>query len=281
MSAPARYAVIGNPIAHSRSPTIHQHFAQQAGELISYERILAEPPRFAATVDAFRAAGGLGMNVTVPFKIEAAAYARELSERASTAGAVNCLKFEAGRVFGDNTDGLGLVSDLQGRLGLSLQGRSLLLLGAGGAGRGVLHSLLGAGVDRLVIANRSVERARQLSDQCNDRRVSAVALDPGSATAIGAIDLLINATSSSIATERLPLPDGLFASAGLAYDLFYAAQPTAFMRQARRAGCERVSDGLGMLVEQAAESYLIWRGIRPRTAAVYQAIRAQLEQESH
>jgi shikimate dehydrogenase len=280
MSAPSRYAVIGNPIAHSRSPMIHQLFAQQTGEAISYERILAQLPRFATSVDAFRAAGGLGMNVTVPFKIEAAAYAEDLTERARAAGAVNCLKFEAGRVFGDNTDGLGLVGDLQGRLKLKLQGRSLLLLGAGGAGRGVLRSLLDAGIDRLVIANRTLERAQRLSEQCNDPRVSAVALEPVSVARIGPIDLLVNATSSSIATEGLPLPDALFACAGLAYDMFYSADQTSFMRQARQAGCGRVSDGLGMLVEQAAESFLIWRGVRPQTAAVYQAIRTQLDQES-
>ncbi|MFA7665664.1 MAG: shikimate dehydrogenase [Burkholderiaceae bacterium] len=275
---PDRYAVIGNPIAHSRSPAIHARFAEATGEALVYERLLAPVDGFAELALRFRDEGGRGLNVTLPFKGEAFTLATERSARAQAAEAVNLLRFDGERIIGDNTDGAGLVADIGQRLGLALVGRSVLILGAGGAARGTLRPLLDAGAVRIAIVNRSADKARALAAAAGDARVEGGGYDEIGAMLDGGgpFDLLLNATSASLGGERLPLPDALFAPARLAYDMFYAARPTDFMAQASQAGCPRVSDGLGMLVEQAAESFLVWRGVRPATDAVYEALRAEL-----
>jgi shikimate dehydrogenase len=280
---PGRYLVVGNPIAHSRSPEIHAAFARQTGEALSYERRLVpiEPAgSFAAAVDAFVAGGGRGLNVTLPFKVQAYEYAVRHSERAALAGAVNTLAVRADGVHGDNTDGPGLTTDLRDRLGIDLAGRSVLLLGAGGAARGVVMPLLQAGVAELTIANRTAPRAQALAAMFNASpllrdlglpQVGAVAQD-----AARPADVIVNATSSSTLGDALDLPSGLFGRCRLAYDCAYGTRPTAFMELAQRGGAAQVSDGLGMLVEQAAESFFIWRGVRPATEPVYRMLRAAL-----
>jgi shikimate dehydrogenase len=286
-SRPDRYAVIGNPIAHSRSPEIHGHFARATGQSLTYERLLAPVGGFAEAVDAFRAEGGRGLNVTLPFKVDAFAYARRRSLRAEVAGAVNCLAFEGQDAYGDNTDGAGLVADLTGRLAVMLDGASVLLLGAGGASRGVVQPLLEAGVSRLVVANRTASRARELVEALSQRladsmpavmRLSGCGLDelPVQDT----FDLVVNATSGGLGGEPVAIAPALLGRAALAYDMVYGAAPTPFMQQARAAGCPRVSDGLGMLVEQAAESFHLWRGLRPETAPVFDALRAALDSQA-
>ena len=261
-----RYAVIGNPIAHSRSPLIHAAFARQCGQDIRYEAILGPLDGFRAAVSAFQQAGGKGMNVTVPFKLEALELANELTPRARQAGAVNTLRFGADSVFGDNTDGIGLVRDIRDRLGFPLQGKRILILGAGGAARGVVLPLLEERPAQLAIANRSVDKAAALRTQFAPHGDLAIG---GFADFAGAgFDLVINATSASLGAERLPLPAGLFAPGALAYDMVYGKGATRFMRDAQLLGAQRSADGLGMLVAQAAESFFIWRGVRPDTAPV-------------
>lgn len=261
-----RYAVIGHPIAHSKSPAIHTAFARQTGQDIVYEAILAPLDGFAAAVAAFRAAGGKGMNVTVPFKLEALALADEPSERARLAGAANTLRFDADGMFADNTDGVGLVRDLAGRLGVVLAGRRVLILGAGGAARGVILPLLEEKPALAAIANRTPEKAAALAARfASFGNLAAGGFDD---FAGGAFDVVINATSASLGGAGLALPTGLFAPGALAYDMVYGQGETPFLRAARRLGAARVADGLGMLVEQAAESFFLWRGVRPETAPV-------------
>ncbi|MCO5101488.1 MAG: shikimate dehydrogenase [Burkholderiaceae bacterium] len=274
-----RYAVIGNPVEHSRSPAIHAQFARQTGIDLEYGRILAPLDGFVEAVERFRDAGGSGLNVTVPFKLDAFAWAAHRSARAAEAGAVNTLRFDDGAAgaWGDNTDGAGLVRDLGERLGFALRGRAVLLLGAGGAARGVVGPLLDAGAARLVVANRSRANAERLVEKFATRAVHPVfvpldAIEPG-------FDLIVEASGSGLRDEPVPLADEVFAAATLAYDLFYAAAPTAFVRQARAAGCRRADDGLGMLVEQAAESFFAWHGARPQTEPVYRALREALQAE--
>lgn len=272
-----RYAVLGNPISHSKSPRIHALFAAQTGQDLSYEAILAPRDGFAATVKAFAAHGGRGANVTVPFKEEAFRLADSLSPRAQAAGAVNTLSFADGTVTGDNTDGAGLVRDLQHNLGCEPAGRRILLLGAGGAARGVLLPLLLAGPAELMIANRSEEKAARLAVEFARLPACAVAVKPdgvGFAALAGReFDLVINATSAGLEDAELPLPDGVFAPRCVAYEMLYGRE-TPFMRQARAAGpTVRIADGLGMLVEQAAEAFFVWRGVRPHTAPVLAALR--------
>ncbi|NLD69387.1 MAG: shikimate dehydrogenase [Limnobacter sp.] len=273
-----RYAVVGNPVAHSRSPQIHALFARATGQDIEYGRLLAPLDGFAAAVANFAAEGGRGLNVTLPFKGQAFELSTRRTPRAEAAGAVNTLSFEGGQVLGDNTDGIGLVRDIENRVGLSLSGRSLLLIGAGGAAGGVVRPLLDAGLARLAIANRSPERALELARRSKDARVQGGGFElVVDALADGQrFDAIVNATASGLAGERLPLPDAVFAGAGLALDMFYAPRATPFMAQAGAAGCPRCCDGLGMLVEQAAESFFVWRGLRPDTAPVYAALRAEL-----
>jgi shikimate dehydrogenase len=257
-----RYAVIGNPVAHSKSPQIHAAFARATGQDIEYGRIEAPLERFAQSVERFRAAGGKGLNVTVPFKQEAFRLCGRVSERARIAQAVNTLVLESG--FGDNTDGVGLVRDLSQNLQYPF--RNVLVLGAGGAAQGVVGALLEAGVARLVIANRTVSKARALAE-----RFPGAAGCGYDAIPAGGFDLIINATSAGLAGEAPPLPDGMLGRGTLAYDLVYGRE-TPFLAAARRAGA-RTSDGLGMLVEQAAESFFVWRGVRPQTRSVLAVLR--------
>lgn len=278
-SRPARYAVIGNPVAHSRSPAIHAMFAAQTGQDIEYGRVLAPIDGFVQAVETFRREGGRGLNVTVPFKTEAFAYAREHTARAAAAAAVNTLVFDGVAVQGDNTDGAGLVADIGGRIGIRLSGARVLLLGAGGAVRGVLGPLLQAGVERIAIANRTADKAVALCEEMAGR------LGPPAARALSAggldapwtgFDLLINGTAAGLSDAAPVLPQRAWHGVMLALDMVYGPAPTAFMRAATAAGCPRVEDGLGMLVGQAAESFALWRGVRPDTAPVYAALRAQL-----
>ena len=271
--------MIGHPIAHSRSPEIHARFAAQTGQWITYERLLAPLDGFKATVQAFRDEGGSGCNVTVPFKLEAFALADRLTDRARLAGAVNTLAFGPEGVLGDNTDGAGLVSDLTERIGMTLAGARVLVLGAGGAVRGVIGPLLHARVASLTVANRTPGRARDLKHDLASglspeasKRLNAGGME----LAQGRFDLIINGTSAGLDDAAPELPDGLLGQATVALDMVYGAHPTAFMRQASAQGCARVEDGLGMLVGQAAESFALWRGVRPEVQPVWQALREQL-----
>ena len=259
-----RYAVIGHPVSHSKSPWIHAEFARQTGQDIAYEHLEAPLDGFEAAVDGFRRSGGRGLNVTLPFKEAAFRYSSELSVRARAAGAVNTLVFRD-FVFGDNTDGVGLVRDVEGNVGAPLRDKAVLLVGAGGAAQGVVGALLDAGVARLVIANRTVQKAEALA-----------ARFPGVlATSFSALGepfhVVVNATSAGLSGEALPLPRSLWRAGTLAYDMVYG-RDTAFLAAARAAGA-RVCDGLGMLVEQAAESFFIWRGVRPQTRSVLAQLR--------
>jgi len=270
-----RYAVIGHPIAHSKSPAIHAAFAAQTAQDLSYEALLAPLDGFAAAVAQFRAQGGRGMNITVPFKEEAWQLADRLTERARLAGAVNTLVFGSD-VQGDNTDGAGLVRDLE-VLGAPLAGARVLLLGAGGAARGVILPLIDAGVARLFIANRTADKARALQAHFAGHDARGVLAAGGWQEAADApYDVVINATSASLSDEAPPLPAGLYAPDSLAYDMVYGRGLTAYLKQARDQGAARLADGLGMLVEQAAEAFALWRGVRPDTAAVRATLRAAL-----
>lgn len=266
----SQYAVIGHPIAHSRSPLIHTRFAAQTNQDMRYEAILAPLDGFAATLHAFVTAGGCGMNVTVPFKEEAFRIATRLSPRAQAAGAVNTLSFTGQEIFGDNTDGAGIVRDIRVNLGRDIAGQRVLLLGAGGAARGTILPLLQERPTQLVIANRTAEKARALVAEFTGH--GAVLEACGFAALAGKVfDLIINATSAGLANSALDIPDSLFAPGCLAYDMVYGKE-TPFMAQARCAGAQ-VSDGLGMLVEQAAEAFFLWRGVRPDTAPVLRELR--------
>jgi shikimate dehydrogenase len=269
-----RYAVIGNPVAHSKSPQIHTLFAFENGQDMEYGRLLAPLDGFRQTVERFRAEGGRGLNVTVPFKEEAYRLATTHSERALAAEAVNTLRFDAGAIYGDNTDGAGLVRDIRDNLGVAIAGRRVLLLGAGGAARGVIAPLLTENPGELTIANRTVERARVLARHFGAPRGPGVRESAYEALSGRQFDIVINATSASLAGERPPLPGGVFAAGSLAYDMMYGSGPTPFLAWARGEGAGLTADGLGMLIEQAAESFFVWRGIRPRTATVFASMRA-------
>ena len=269
---PDHYAVVGNPIAHSKSPRIHALFAAQTDQNLEYRAILVEADGFAAAARAFRDAGGKGLNVTVPFKQDAWVFADLLSARAERAGAVNTLVFDASGVRGDNTDGPGLVRDLTGNHGCPLADKKILLLGAGGAARGVLQPLLAERPAQLVIANRTAAKAVELSLRFSDLgRVSGC----GFADLAGRrFDLIVNATAAGLHDAVPPLPDGVLATDGWCYDLMYGKEPTAFVRWGREHGATHSLDGLGMLVEQAAESFHLWRGVWPETKPVIEALRA-------
>lgn len=266
--------MIGNPIAHSKSPAIHALFAAQTGQHLQYDAWLAPLDGFAAAVQNLIAAGVRGINVTLPFKLDAWALAHQLSERAQAAGAVNTLKFEDGVIFGDNTDGVGLVNDIVASAGVALRGQRVLLLGAGGAARGALLPLLQQQPAEIVIANRTDVKARQLAQAF--ARPGAVLVATEFHDLQGRFDVIVNATSASLAADMPPVAASLFDSHTLAYDMMYGAQPTRFMTFAAQQGAQ-VRDGLGMLVEQAAEAFFVWRGVRPDTAPVFAALRAQLQ----
>ncbi|SDX58372.1 shikimate dehydrogenase [Thiocapsa roseopersicina] len=269
---PDRYAVIGNPIAHSKSPLIHAAFARATGQDLDYGRILGDPDDFPGEVRRFLASGGRGLNVTVPFKEAAWALADERSQRAEIAGAVNTLiRLDDGRLRGDNTDGVGLVRDLADNHGFRFPGMQVLLLGAGGAARGVLVPLLESGLVRLVIANRTPGKAQQLANL-------GAPFGPAQAYGFDALDgehfdLIINATSAGLSDAVPAIPEDCLASGGWTYDMLYADTPTAFRRWGQTHGAARALDGLGMLIEQAAESFWLWRGVRPDTAAVIAMLR--------
>ena len=266
-----RYAVVGNPVAHSKSPQIHAAFARQTGQDMEYGRLLAPLDGFRATVDTFRRGGGRGLNVTLPFKLEAFALADRRSQRALDAEAANTLKFDADSVFADNTDGVGLLRDLEVNLRFPLAGRRILLMGAGGAVQGTLGPLIAARPALLTIANRTLDKAQRLVT-----RFSAAAAASGTrlqASGYGELagrgfDLVVNGTSAGLRGELPELPGGVFTIGALAYDMLYGNGLTPFLQRAQGQGAARLADGIGMLVEQAAESFLIWRGVRPHTAPV-------------
>jgi len=266
---PDRYAVIGNPVSHSKSPCIHAEFARQTLQDMGYELLLAPIDAFVASAEVFRARGGRGLNVTLPFKSEAFHFATMCSERARAAQAVNTLRFEGGAIFGDNTDGAGLVNDLIRNLGCTIAGQRLLLLGAGGAARGVIGPLLEQQPARLALANRTAEKARLLAQTFRG------AIETGGYADLAGrqFDLIINATSASLSDALPPLPHGVFAPGALAYDMMYGKGDTPFLAFARSDGAATLADGLGMLVEQAAESFFLWRGVRPDTAPVLKLLR--------
>ncbi|RTZ39911.1 shikimate dehydrogenase [Candidimonas sp. SYP-B2681] len=272
-----RYAVIGNPIEHSRSPFIHEEFGRQTGLPVRYERIQAPLDEFARVVSEFFEDGG-GLNITVPFKQEAFELAQgHLSTRARLAGAVNTLWMEQGVLHGCNTDGLGLLNDLE-RLARAPYNKKILLVGAGGAARGVVFPLLDAGCAELRIVNRSAERAHELRQyMLGNMPEAASRLSAGSLAEVeGSWDIVINATSSSLAHTAPRLPAGLYRPGALAYDMVYASRPTPFMQQALEDEADHVADGLGMLVAQAAASFAIWHGVSPKVEPVLHALRQQL-----
>lgn len=273
-----QYAVIGNPIEHSKSPWIHAKFAEQTGEPIEYGRILGPLDGFEREVKNFVASGGRGMNVTVPFKLEAHALANSLSPRAAAAGAVNTLAFGPDGVRGDNTDGVGLVRDIEVNLGVSLKGARILLLGAGGAARGVVLPIFDRAPAALTIVNRTAAKAHQLVEQfAQNAAECGVRFAGGGADSAeaGRYDVIVNATAGSLDAALPDCDDSAFGAGTLAYDMMYGAQPTVFMEHASKLGA-RASDGLGMLVEQAAESFFIWRGVRPDGGAVLRELRRTL-----
>ena len=272
MTSLDRYAVIGNPVAHSKSPQIHAMFATQTGQAMHYARLEAPLGGFAETARAFIESGARGANVTVPFKLDAHDFATTLSDRARAAGAVNTLLFSDNEIAGDNTDGIGLVTDIICNAQIGLQGKRILLLGAGGAARGVILPLLEQQPAELVIANRSNDKALALARHfLAHGRVSAApfsALD-------GGFDIIINATAASLSDALPPIPSSVFSLDSLAYDMMYAATPTIFLRFASQHGAIS-RDGLGMLVEQAAEAFFLWRGVRPQTELVLKRLRDSL-----
>jgi shikimate dehydrogenase len=265
-----RYAVIGNPISHSKSPLIHSSFAKATGQDIEYSAIESTVERFAGAVHAFRDSGGCGMNVTAPFKLQAFELADSHSERALQAGASNTLRFESNRIIADNFDGVGLVTDIQHNLGLSLLGKRVLLLGAGGAVRGALMPFLAEHPAELVIANRTEARAQTLASAIATMAVTHAKIRGTSFTNIGdeQFDLVVNGTSASLTGDLPPVASSVFAPGCMAYEMVYGRGLTPFLKLARDAGVTRLADGVGMLVEQAAEAFQHWRGVRPDTRSV-------------
>jgi shikimate dehydrogenase len=270
-----RYAVIGNPIAHSKSPLIHEAFARATGQQMSYERLLAPLDGFVAAARHFASEGGRGLNVTVPFKLEAFALATQRSSRAEQAQACNTLAWRGDHWYADNTDGVGLLRDLTHNLNESVSGRDVLVLGAGGAARGILGPLLAQKPRGVCVLNRTARRAVELAASFA-RHGPVRAMSPAELDGL-LFHAVINATSIGVNAD---VPEELwprrpFASGGLAYDLVYADMPTPFLRWASHQSAQRTSDGLGMLIEQAAESFLLWRGVRPDTAPVFAMLRRQ------
>ncbi len=278
MPQPDAYCVMGNPIAHSRSPWIHARFAELTGERIAYDRRLVPLEGFADALRDFAAAGGRGCNVTVPFKIEAAERATERTERVQLGGAANTLVFAAdGAVTADNTDGLGLVADIVRNAGVPLAGRDVLLVGAGGAAAGVLGPLLRERPRRIVVTNRTLSRAEQLVQRHAEpellQKAELIAQDMQALQ--GDFDIVVNATASSLAGEALPVPAGVLRPDSLAYDMMYGPAARGFLDWAAQHGAVP-RDGLGMLVEQAAEAFALWRGVRPPSAQVLGELRAAI-----
>lgn len=281
------YAVLGHPIHHSMSPQIHAAFAAQTGQELRYTAIDVAPADLDATLKRLPKEGFRGVNITVPHKEAAWSFAKQhgtLSERAAMAGAVNTLAWSADGLIGDNTDGQGLLNDLQQRHGLSLSHKRILLLGAGGATRGVILPLLATQPATLMIANRTASRAKDLANLFTPKAVTAGCLLHGCGLealpeiigTTGAFDIVINATSASLGGEAIQLPAGTIAADGFAYDMMYSKAPTPFLSSQHASGVKHLADGLGMLVEQAAVAFEIWRGVHPETQPVYHALREQL-----
>lgn len=284
--APAqRYAVAGHPVEHSRSPAIHARFAQQTGERIEYGRLPCPLDGFAATVRAFASSGdgrtlgvARGCNVTVPFKFEALSLAATLTDRAQLAGAVNTLRFDEAGWAGDNTDGIGLVRDVTRNAGIALEGKRVLLVGAGGASAGVLGPLIECGCASIAIANRTLGRARALVERHADwARRHGVTLSAHAPDQVGeGYDVVVNGTAASLAGDAVPVPDRVLGPGAFALDMMYGPPAAGFLAWARERGAT-ARDGLGMLVEQAGESFWFWRGVRPDTAPVLAALRAEVD----
>lgn len=269
-----RYCVLGNPVEHSRSPWIHARYAQLTGQQLEYGRRLAPLDGFAQAVQAFRAEGGKGCNVTLPFKFEAARLATELTPRARLAQACNTLRFDGANVLGDNTDGIGLVNDILHNAGVPIAGRDVLVVGAGGGAAGILGPLAGAGASRIVVCNRTLEKAQALvlrhaaAAAQHGTRLSACGLQ----AVEGAFDIVINASASSLAGAQVPVPASVLKPGALACDMMYGPAASGFMQWAAEHGAVP-RDGLGMLVEQAAEAFLLWRGVRPPSGPVLAELR--------
>jgi shikimate dehydrogenase len=272
---PDRYAVMGNPVAHSLSPAIHAEFARQTAQRLTYSAIQVDEGGFEQAAGNFRAAGGKGLNVTVPFKRVAWSWVERRSARAERAGAVNTIAFKDGAAYGDNTDGVGLVRDITVNLQAAISGRRVLIAGAGGAVRGVLEPILEQHPRELVIANRTVDNAVELAALFSsaDLQVTGCSFE---ALAGRKFDLVINGTAASLQGRDLPLPSSILAPDCLCYDMMYGAEPTVFLRWAKAHGAAQAVDGVGMLVEQAAESFLLWRGVRPETGALRTMLRSRL-----
>lgn len=268
------YAVFGNPIEHSKSPLIHSLFAKQTAQDIRYDKQCVSLDGFAAAAKTFFAEGGKGLNITVPFKIDAFQFADERTARAQRAGAVNTLaKQSDGAILGDNTDGCGIVRDIIQNLKWTVKGKRVLIVGAGGAVRGIIGPLLKEEPAALVIVNRTADKARDIALAFDSPVLSGMGLDQ---IPPQAFDLVINGTSASLGSELPALPASIVSVGTACYDMMYGREPTVFLRWAQQHGCTRLADGLGMLVEQAAESFFIWRGVRPDTQPVIEELRRQL-----
>jgi len=268
-----RYAVFGNPLSQTKSPQIHTAFAAQFGDDLTYEAIEAPVDGFEGAVRQFLSEGGKGLNVTLPFKVAASALADERREAAEICGASNCLKLEAGRLVAENFDGVGLVRDIEANMGLRLRGKRVLFAGAGGATRGAVAPFLDAGCAEIVIANRTVSKAEEIAGLMAGH--GAVAASSYEALT-GRFDIVLNSTSTGLSGTGLPIPDAVFSGARLAYELAYGKGKTPFLKAAEEGGAAEIADGVGMLVEQAAEAFLWWRGHRPDTAPVIDALRVPL-----
>jgi shikimate dehydrogenase len=272
-----QYAVFGNPINHSKSPAIHRQFAEQTGQDLHYAKQLVAEDAFVKTAQAFFAEGGKGLNVTVPFKVEAFHFAQQLTPRAQCAGAVNTLALQTdGKILGDNTDGIGMVHDMH-NLGWELEGKRILVLGAGGAVRGIMQPVLAEHPTQVAIANRTVSKAEELAAHFHDLGdVQAYSFEQ---LAGESFDVVINGTSASLSGDLPPLPNGLLNPNACCYDLMYGAEPTVFLKWAGEQGAVKLADGLGMLIGQAAEAFYLWRQIRPEVVPVITALRRQLSEK--
>ena len=266
------YAVIGNPITHSKSPLIHTEFSKQTKQDMHYEAIFAPLNGFTEAIKLFQQNDGKGMNVTIPFKFDAYKISTQLTEQAEAAQAVNTLVFDGNEIYGHNTDGTGLIRDIITNLGFTITAKRILLCGAGGAASGIILPLLKQKPSMLVISNRTVQKAYKLQNQFSSYN-NIIVSDNNKDVAEKEFDLVINATSASLTGKSLLLPKGIFATGSLAYDLMYGNEQTPFLQLAQKEGAGYLSDGVGMLVEQAAESFFLWRGIRPETKELIKTLR--------
>ncbi len=262
-----RYAVMGYPVAHSRSPVIHRLFAVQTGQNLQYELLEVEPKKLESAIKQFARTGGKGLNITLPHKSEVTRFVDDMSDRASTAGAINTLMFKGKEIYGDNTDGVGLIRDLTDNLEINLEGANILILGAGGSTRGIMSPLLDENPESIVIANRTMDKAKALA-QIYSAQGSVSAVSFKNIRTPPEFDLIINATSAGVKGEAPPYPESAISENTICYDLSYSMNATPFSSWAKEHGAAKSYMGWGMLVEQAAESFYLWRGVRPDTAAV-------------